>query len=214
MFGHAHLPALLALALATPLSAQSAQQLPLIPEAREIALALSAGPEHIAAGATVYVLRRGGYVKAREGTNGFSCLVERDHPESLAPICYDAEASRTILPGWFALTEMREKGQTHADAKDRIMAMYRDGRLTPPSRPAMSYMLSADQVLYSGPEGRRVGAWKPHIMLFTPGITNADLGTTSGDSTQPFVMEEGTPFAHIVVAVTGPGRVAAAEEKP
>ena len=45
----------------------------LMPEELEVALALSAAPEHVRAEAGAYVLRRGGYVEVKAGTNAFAC---------------------------------------------------------------------------------------------------------------------------------------------
>ena len=56
---------------AGPLTALSTDQ--------QIQLAMDAAPSHISEHATVYVLGPKGYVKARSGTNGFSCLVERQY---------------------------------------------------------------------------------------------------------------------------------------
>lgn len=191
--------ALLPIAVA-PLPAQEKSALPpLLPEEHEITLALSAAPAHIASTAAVYVLRRGGFVKAREGSNGYSCLVERDHPHSIAPICYDAEASRSILPGALRLAELRERGMRYGEARDSVLALYAAGHLPIPRRPALSYMLSADQVLYASPDGPLVGAWHPHVMIYSPYLTNAQIGAIPGDFTQPFVAEEGTPISHLVV---------------
>ena len=47
------------------------------PRERQIALALSAAPTEVSSKAAVYVLGPKGYEKVREGTNGFSCLIER-----------------------------------------------------------------------------------------------------------------------------------------
>ena len=184
----------------TTIAAQQTAHLPpLLPEQREIGLALSAGPSHVASGAAVYVLRRGGYTKVRDGSSGYSCLVERDHPRSLAPICYDSEASVSILPGALRLAELREAGFSYGEARDSVLAMYRSGRLPVPRRPAMSYMLSAEQELYAAPDGPRVGAWHPHVMIYSPFLTNEQIGALPGDPSQPFVAEEGTPISHIVV---------------
>lgn len=49
-----------------------------LPPADEIQLALSAAPEHLRAGAAVYVFGKSGYQKVRNGMNGFTCLVNRD----------------------------------------------------------------------------------------------------------------------------------------
>jgi len=60
----------------TRANAVSAQPLPeLLPREKEIALALSAAPEHLRYDAGVYVLERNGFVKVRSSTNGFTCIV-------------------------------------------------------------------------------------------------------------------------------------------
>ena len=47
------------------------------PRERQIDLALSAAPTEVSSKAAVYILGPKGYEKVREGTNGFSCLIER-----------------------------------------------------------------------------------------------------------------------------------------
>src|SRR6185312_13376144 len=61
----------------------------------QIALARSAGPP-VGAAATVYVIGPHGYVRAVEGTNGFTCLVDRDRLDVLAPECFDAAGAPTL----------------------------------------------------------------------------------------------------------------------
>jgi hypothetical protein len=82
----------------------------LLPEAEEIQLALEAAPEHLRAAATVYVFGEEGYRKVRSGTNGFTCLVNRDGNQSgdndLKPTCLDAEGSRNILPVMLRVCEL------------------------------------------------------------------------------------------------------------
>jgi hypothetical protein len=190
--------------LTAPLAAQptAATDLPpLLPEDREITLALSAGPSHVAQGAAVYALRRGGFVKLREGSNGYTCMVERDHHQSLAPICYDAEATATIVPAVLEIERLRESGLSYTEAMRRVDERFRAGTLQAPRRPALSYMLARKQVLYSSPTGERVGAWHPHLMIFSPGLTNAQIGSTGQDLRQPVVVNEGGPMAHLVIIV-------------
>lgn len=174
---------------------------PILPEERQMALARSAGPAHVADGAALWVLRPGGYVRVREGTNGHSCLVEHDHPHSIAPVCYDPEATRSILPGVLRLAELRERGASYDEAKARVDEMYQTGELPAPRRAAMSYMLSREQVLFTSPTGERVGAWRPHVMIFSPYATAEDVGAREGVEPVPFVADAGKATAHIVVVV-------------
>ncbi|MGH7720381.1 MAG: hypothetical protein ACREON_16245 [Gemmatimonadaceae bacterium] len=172
----------------------------LLPEAEEIALARSAAPAWISDSATVYMLRRGGHAKVREGTNGFNCLVSRDNPESLYPICYNPEASKSVLPVSLREQQLREQGKSDADVRREIEADYARGAFKPPAGAAMSYMMSPQQVLYAGAAGRRVGQWHPHVMIYVPYATSAQLGVNPPRG-HVFIGEEGTPTAHVVVVV-------------
>src|ERR1700752_5202549 len=69
-----------------------------LPREERIKLAESAAPPEISGKATVYVLERSGYVKVRDGSNGFSCFVDRQTPLNQEPTCFDAEGSETPLP--------------------------------------------------------------------------------------------------------------------
>ena len=84
--------------------AANPQQLPqLLPREKEIALALSAAPEHLRKGAGVYVLERSGFVKVRDSANGFTCIVNRDHPLNQKPVFRRvAPALLTCSPATFA----------------------------------------------------------------------------------------------------------------
>lgn len=173
---------------------------PLLDRAHEVALARSAAPSDVSANATVLVLARGGYVVGETGSNGVTCLVDRSDPRALEPHCYDPEGSRTILRIRLREAELREQGRSKAEIDADVNEGIRTGRLALPARPAMSYMMSAAQVLYD--EGREVGAWKPHLMIYVPYLTAADLGL--GDTPSPaaaMVFEDGTALACIVIVV-------------
>ena len=74
-------------------SAGPQASLQLLPREQEIELAVSAAPAHLRKEATVYVFGKQGYEKALPGTNGFTCLVNRDGAQSgdftLRPTCWD-----------------------------------------------------------------------------------------------------------------------------
>src|SRR5579862_2640132 len=141
---------------------------PLMPEADEIALARSAAPPAISDSATIYVLRRGGFHKVVDGSNHYTCLVNRDHPNSLYPGCFDEEAARTVLQVEMFLQTLREQGVAESELESRVAAGLASGALARPRRPAVHYMMSPRQRIYSSPTGRLVGAWHPHIMIHLP----------------------------------------------
>jgi hypothetical protein len=191
---------LIALAAVLAPAWASAQALPrLLPEAEEIALARSAAPPALSAGASIYVLRRGGHVKVVEGTNGAACMVSRDHPESLYPICFDPEAARAILPIELEENRLRERGLPEDSVQARIERGFQSGEFVPARSLAIAYMMSRRQVIYAGANGARVGSWYPHLMIYTPFMTRARMamsGLSNGDLT---LDREGSPTAHFVV---------------
>jgi hypothetical protein len=174
-----------------------------LPPAEEIALARSAAPTSVSAEATVLVLSEDAvrWVVADEGTNGATCWVSRTWPGSLEPHCFDPEGSRTILPIHLKTVEMGHAGAIESEIEREIAAGVAAGRYRYPSRPAMSYMLSSGQKLVND-DGEAVGTWKPHLMIYWPGLTKADLGGTGagpllGDSM--ILVDEGTDEACLIV---------------
>ena len=167
----------------------------------EIRLARSAAPPAVSAHANVMVLEANRFVQAERGTSGVTCLVSRSEPQSLEPICYDPEASRTWLPIDIQSTEGRLDGRTRAEIKADVAEGLRTGRFRLPSRPVLAYMLSAAQDLYDE-QGNHAGAWHPHLMIWTPHLTEADLGVPAeGSVRHVMVFESGTPMAQIVIPV-------------
>ena len=184
----------------------------LLDQAFEIALARSAAPVRVSARASLLVLRLDGYERIHKGSNGFTCLVQRswstalipenpDHefwdPRLRLPVCYNEEASRTVLAEYLRRTELTRAGKSKMEMRRAIDADLATGRLRAPWGPAMGYMLSAGQYF-----GERVGRFKPHIMLYVPYARSDELGARPWNGEQPLVLNpEGGPLASIVVPV-------------
>lgn len=186
----------------SPPSAYPAKPVPL-PDSIEIALAMSAAPAELSSNATVYAVRDGKVLTLRAGTNGSSCMVARDsHAGSLYPICYNPEGTRTVLERELMQVRLRTLGVAEDSIDRAVEAAYKSGELEIPKDVALAYMMSPQQVLFSNArkEGRRVGAWHPHLMLYMPGATPAKFGlsdTGTGDPIQ--VGAPGTPQAEVIV---------------
>lgn len=183
--------------------AGSAELAPILDRAREVALARSAAPPEISADATVLVLVRGeGFRVAEEGSNGVTCLVNRSWPRAVEPHCFDREGSRTILQVHMREMELKERGWSKDAIHADIAEGFRTGRFVPPSRPAMSWMMSAGQDLYDD-DGTHVGAWKPHLMIYHPYLTPEDLGLRGGPppADGPIVVDAGRPTANLMIVM-------------
>jgi hypothetical protein len=167
----------------------------------EIALALSAAPPAVSSEATVLLWTGEGFGVGREGSNGVTCYVARSWPDSLEPHCFDPEGSRTILPIHLRQMELWHRGYAPEDVEAEIAEGLRTGTLRLPQRPAMSYMMSSRQSLISD-DGRSVGAWEPHLMIYYPWLTEADLGLGTVPSTDAaLVVDPGTPLSNILIVL-------------
>jgi hypothetical protein len=170
---------------------------------KEIALALSACPKSVADKAGVYALEKAGYVRVRDSENGFTAIVGHTFPNSVDPQCMNAEASRTHIPPILKLAELRAQGKSSEEIKRIISESYANGTFPKPNGLGIDYMLSTENLPPNFKGG--VSFYPPHVMLFVPGITNADLGAdvTLGPDGNPhapaFVVNEGTPQAIIIV---------------
>jgi hypothetical protein len=77
----------------------------------KIKLAEGAAPPEVSSKATVYVLDSTGYVKVRDGSNGFSCFVDREAPVNLEPTCFDTEGTATTLLTRLFVEAQRAQGK-------------------------------------------------------------------------------------------------------
>jgi hypothetical protein len=178
------------------------------PRQRQIELALSAAPTEVSRKATVYILGPKGYEKVREGTNGFSCLVERSFAgttqTSSAPACFDAEGSRTLMLTYLRSEEMRAEGKSEAEIKDDIAKGFEEGRFKAPG-PGFLYMMSNENYIYDD-QSKESGFVPPHLMFYAPYKTAKDLGYESISHTMvPYLTNPGPQGLLVVLAKKPPG---------
>lgn len=194
-------PVLFFVVALAPLLAEAQEPAKLIelPEDEEIRLARSAAPAFVSAAAAIWVWRDNAYEIAVRGGNGNACMVSRSRAESLEPICYDAEGARTLLPIEQLSVRLRLDGLSREAIDARIDRMIEVGELKLPSRPSLAYMMSSGQRLVAE-DGREVGAWRPHLMLYWPYLEAEDVGL-HGLDLPVFVAHEGEPLAHLITVV-------------
>jgi hypothetical protein len=172
-----------------------------MPRDQQISIALSAAPEEVRDKASVYVLGPKGFEKAREGTNGVNCLVNRHFATpaetTIEPMCYDPEGSRTLLLADLYSEELRSKGMSEAEIKDEVANGWRDGHFKAPSKLGIRYMLSSDNRLGPTPDHKTFRV-PPHLMFYAPYMTGKDLGFDS-DSAAAFLVRPGLPDATVIV---------------
>jgi hypothetical protein len=166
-----------------------------------VALARSAAPAAVSGAARVLVWNGADFETAAEGSNGVTCYVARSWPESLEPHCFDEEGSRTVLPIHLLQMKLWHRGAGPEEVAATVAEGLRTGELRLPSRPVMSYMMSAGQRLISN-EGQDAGAWQPHLMIYYPYLTQEALGLGAVPSTEAaMVVDPGSPLSNIMVIV-------------
>ena len=148
----------------------------------EIALARTAAPASVSAGAEVMVLGRDGYTTAATGTNGFLCIVERSwgaatdepefwNPKIRAPICFNPAAARSFVPIFLMKTKLVLAGKSKSEIVAAVAAAL-DKKELPALEPgAMCYMLSKQQYLND-----RGKSWHPHLMFIAAGDAEKTWG--------------------------------------
>jgi hypothetical protein len=187
-------------------------QATVFPENVERELALSGAPEHLRHGAEVHVLGAKGYTKVQAGTNGFTCLLNRDgffyNSQAFKPTCWDAEGATSYVPAMLRVGELLAAGKTPEEIRADINAGFKDGRFHRPRRTGIAYMLAGDITLEVG-TGKIVGQEYPaHYMIYAPGVTSADLGYTreaaQSNSTLPFIFRSGAGGAELSYLIIAP----------
>lgn len=165
------------------------------PKAVQILLAESAAPPAIASRASIYVLGPGGYELARAGTNGFTCLVERELPNTMEPECYDAEGTATTLKARFFVEEQRSKGMSEQQISRAVQLGYREKRFIAPRRPGIVYMLSDYNFVFD-PGDKKIIRFPGHLMFYAPYLTASDVGEGAG---APYLTHPGAPDNVMIV---------------
>ncbi len=149
-----------------------------LPRDLEMRLAVNALPKDLRDGASVLILEASAYVKARAGSNPFTCMVSR-RGGNFYPVCFDEEGARTILPAFADDAVSRLKGTSEQEIDRQIADGFEAGRYRPPSRPGIAYMLS--QATYMLEAGKLTRSF-PHTMFYAPYLTNVDVAGMPGRS--------------------------------
>jgi hypothetical protein len=176
----------------------------------EVALARTAAPESISRDAKILVLGRQGYETAAEGKNGFVCVVQRAwmspyasaefwNPKIRAPLCFNPQAVRSILPITYKRTEMALTGLS----KTQIMQWTKDAyakKVLPALEPgAMCYMMSKGAYLTDDDDHNL-----SHLMFYTPLMDGADWGANLPNS--PVILGQKGPPEPFTLFIVPVGR--------
>jgi hypothetical protein len=179
-------------------TASTPPKLEKMPESLEIRFASSAAPPHLRDNATIYVLDPGkGYVIARQGTNGATCIVVRSdwqwpspplRDDVYWPVCYDSEGSKTLLQDYFYAAELRARGMNSEQVHDAVTKRFGTSASPNPSRTGVAYMIAP--IMRGFTSGAKpVTMNMPHYMFYAPGVKDADIGGHGFSKQYPFILD-------------------------
>ena len=163
----------------------------LMDEAEELRLASTAAPAAISGDATYHLLKADGFAEVKQGTNGFHCFVERSwtgpsstntrsfDPSVVAPHCINPEGARTTMREIFLVAELAMAGHGQEEIDRAVDQAYAEGALTLPADLSLTYMMSKHQRL------GKAGAWRPHVMLWLPNLTEDQVGKIAAGRRTP-----------------------------
>jgi len=150
-----------------------------------ITSAQSAAPAAISSKATIIsVDSKGGMTTLRKGTNGWTCMPDSPESPGPDPMCFDANAGK-----WVQALVAHKPPPAGAVG---VMYMLEGGTDASNIDPYATKPTASDPWIKTG----------PHIMVV--GSKDILAGYPSGaspDTTVPYVMWAGTPYAHLMVPV-------------
>jgi hypothetical protein len=153
-----------------------------------VASAMSAGPDAISKDATIVQAQADGTMRTiREGKNGWTCMPDSPTTPGPDPMCMDGNAAK------WAAAWMGHKDPP-ADTAG-VIYMLQEGTDASNTDPYATQPTAENNWIKTG----------PHIMI----VGSADIlaGYPSGptpDTSAPYVMWAGTPYAHLMVPVAKP----------
>lgn len=150
-----------------------------------IASAESAAPAAISHAATVVTAdAKGMMTVVRKGTNGWTCMPDAPDTPGPDPMCFDANAGKWV-EAWVG-------HKTPAAGAVGLMYMMEGGTDASNTNPYATKPTSGNDWVKTG----------PHLMIV--GSKEILAGHPAGakpDTSQPYVMWAGTPYAHLMVPV-------------
>lgn len=185
------------LALATLLiGCQSQAQSPPPPE-QQIQAAVQALPEALQAEAQVMgYAAEGSLTTLREGQNELVCLSDTPGDDRFHVACYHT----SLGPFMDAGRTLRADGHTGAAVDSIRRARIEAGTLSMPDHPAALYTLTGPAGSFNAETGAVEGA-SPRYIIYAPFETGETTGLpTQPQGTTPWLMEPGTPWAHIMIS--------------
>lgn len=171
-----------------------------VDDAALIAATVAPLPAEYRDGAEVRAWTRDGELSViRAGTNAMICLADMPGDDRFHAACYHESLEPFMARG----RELRAEGMSRDDIQAAREKEIGAGTLTMPDRPAALYSLTGPPDSFDAETMSVVGA-SPLYVVYMPYATTESTGLpASAPRGQPWLMDAGSPWAHIMLIPPG-----------
>jgi hypothetical protein len=163
----------------------------------QIEAAVSPAPEDMQEGAKVLGYNTDGELTTlREGTNELICLADDPNQSNFHTACYHKGLEPFMKRG----RELKAKGLSRKKVDSLRRAEIKAGELEMPRKPMALYSLTGPSDAFNYSTGE-VKTAQPLYVVYIPFATEESTGLSKKPASKgaPWIMEPGTPWAHIMV---------------
>lgn len=190
---------LLCLLLPITAAAQTDTTIKIAAAEEQIASAILAAPEERRAGATVLGYdAQGKLVMLRQGSNDLICLADKPGDTRFSVACYHKDLEPFMARG----RELEAQGIKGNERNEKYRwKEIKEGTLKMPKEPRLLYVLSGKG--YDAASGK-VTDGSLRWVIYSPFATAESTGlSTKSKKGEPWLMDAGTPGAHIMISPPG-----------
>jgi len=166
----------------------------------QISAAVSPAPEKMQQQAKVLgYTKNGELVTLREGNNQLVCLADNPQQSNFHVACYHKDLEPFMKRG----RELKARGMSRKKVDSLRREAIKSGEIPMPRKPMALYSLTGPVNSFNYATGQVMNA-SPLYVVYVPFETEASTGLAGKPTTKgaPWIMEPGTPWAHIMV-ITG-----------
>ena len=191
------------LSLLTLISVAATAQTPVPTAADQIAATIQAAPEEMREGAAVLGYGADGKLtELRKGTNELICLADDPKDTRFSAACYHKDLEPFMARGRELAAQGIAGGARNENYRWKEI---KEGKLKMPKEPRMLYVLSGKG--YDAASGKVIDA-SVRWVIYVPFATAASTGlSTKSKRGEPWLMDAGTPGAHIMITPPAPPTV-------
>ncbi|HET6527287.1 MAG TPA: hypothetical protein VFG39_00905 [Balneolaceae bacterium] len=164
---------------------------------KQIKAAVSPAPASLQDGAKVLGYNKNGeLVVLREGSNKLICLADDPGKSNFHVACYHKDLEPFMKRG----RELKAQGKSRKERDEIRWQEIKSGKLELPRKPMALYSLTGPTDAFDYSTGKVVSA-SPLYVIYIPFATEASTGLSTRPASKgaPWIMEPGTPWAHIMV---------------